>query len=581
MASIINTNVNSLMAQMNLNKSQSSLATSLQRLSSGLRINTAADDAAGFAISTRMSSQIGGLDQAARNANDGVSLAQTALTALSSITDALQQIRTLAVQSANATNNTTDRGSLQNLVTQAVQQINAVANQTNFNGVKLLDGSFTNAVFQTGANAGESIAFGSIASASASSLGVGTNSSYSTTLSATVTAGAIGNGGLTLNGFATGASAVDGVSDGGGADSAIAKANAINAVSGSTGVTASVGATSVSGVAPTAKVAIAGNATDYIYVNGVKLGAIAAGGDFIAQGSNVAAAFNAVASQTGVTARADSTTGGVTLSAVDGRNISLVGGGTGKAIANTGLTITDAVTAQTVTGTFTGSKLASGDLTINGVNIGAVSADATGANLVNAINAVSAQSGVTAAISGTTLTLTGVLGHNISIGGATGGAGAASSGLTLNTNSASVTYGSVALNSTSSSGITIGGGDVAFIGETSGANAATVSSGQGVATVNLLSAAGAQAAISIIDAAIQNVNVSAGQLGALQTRFTAAVSNLQSNSTNLSAARSRIQDKDFAAETANLTRNQILQQAGTAMLAQANSLPQTVLTLLK
>ena len=280
MPSIINTNVNSLMAQENLNKSQASLATSLQRLSSGLRLNSAADDSAGYAIATRMSSQIGGLDQAVRNANDGVSLAQTALGALSSITDSLQQIRTLAVQASNATNSATDRASLQAEVNQAIQQINSVATQTNFNGVNLLDGSFTNAVFQTGANAGQSISVGSISNASASALGVGTNSSYSTSLSATVTAGAISNGGLTLNGYAVGTSTVDGVSDGGGADSAIAKANAINAVSGSTGVTASAGVTTVSGVAPSAKVAIAGDNTDYIYVNGVKLGSIAAGGEY-------------------------------------------------------------------------------------------------------------------------------------------------------------------------------------------------------------------------------------------------------------------------------------------------------------
>jgi flagellin len=179
---VINTNVASLNAQRNLTTSGSSLATSLQRLSSGLRINSAKDDAAGMAIADRMTSQIRGLNQASRNANDGISLAQTAEGALDSVSSALQRMRELAVQAANATNSASDRAALQDEVEQLVQQINTVATQTSFNGVKLLDGTFTSQTFQVGANQGETIDISSIASARADALGVGTTSSYSTSL---------------------------------------------------------------------------------------------------------------------------------------------------------------------------------------------------------------------------------------------------------------------------------------------------------------------------------------------------------------------------------------------------------------
>src|SRR3954447_23816293 len=160
MALVINTNVMSLNAQRNLTTSGNQLATSLQRLSSGLRINSAKDDAAGLAISERMTSQINGLDQAGRNANDGISLAQTAEGALGSIGSNLQRVRELSVQSANATNSTSDRAAIQTEVTQLMSEIDRVATQTSFNGVKLIDGSFTSAVFQVGANAGETITVG-------------------------------------------------------------------------------------------------------------------------------------------------------------------------------------------------------------------------------------------------------------------------------------------------------------------------------------------------------------------------------------------------------------------------------------
>jgi flagellin len=310
MPQVINTNAASLNSQRSLNMSQTSLATSLQRLSSGLRINSAKDDAAGMAISARMTSQINGLNQASRNANDGISLAQTAEGGLQSITESLQRMRELAVQGSNATNTATDRAALQQEVDQLVQQINTVAGQTAFNGVKLLDGTFNSQAFQVGANSGEKITINSVASARADSLGVGTTSSYSATTAGTAANGVLAAGGITVNGYGIGPSIGDGVSAAGSNDSAIAKAAAFNAVSGSTGVTAKASATTLTGDANTAQVAIAGDATDNIYVNNVKLGNISAGANAVTQGANIAAAFNAVSNQTARTTATFSTTTG-------------------------------------------------------------------------------------------------------------------------------------------------------------------------------------------------------------------------------------------------------------------------------
>jgi len=485
MAAVINTNTASLNAQRNLSTSQSSLTTSLQRLSSGMRINSAKDDAAGLAISDRMTSQIKGLNQAARNANDGISLAQTAEGALQNVGDSLQRMRELAVQASNATNSASDRASLQKEVDQLVQQINTVASQTSFNGVKLLDGTFNAQTFQVGANKGETIDISSIASAKADALGVGTTSSYSTSFtSAAVTATAIAQGGVTVNGYNIGPSKSDGVSSVQADASAISKAAAFNAVSGQTGVTATANATATAAMTIAGGTAIAGTAgTDALYVNGVNIGAVAASTDDNAQGNNLAAAINAVSNQTGVTAAFDSTNQGLTLTAADGRNISITDDGTN-------------------------------DL-----------------------------------------------------------------GLTAGT-----TRGTVTLSSTSSAGITLGGTaglTAAGLAGKEGANAAAATFGAGVSSIDVSTSSGAQNALDIIDSALSNINASRANLGAIQNRFTSVVSNLNTTSENVSAARSRIQDTDFAAETANMTRGQILQQAGTAMLAQANQLPQSVLSLLK
>ncbi|HWU68600.1 MAG TPA: flagellin [Stenotrophobium sp.] len=379
MSSVINTNVMSLDAQRNLSMSQNSLATSMQRLSSGLRINSAKDDAAGLAISQRMTAQINGLDQATRNANDGISLAQTAEGALNEVTNNLQRIRELAVQSANGSNSATDRAAMNTEAQQLMAEVNRVAQQTQYNGVNLLDGSFANQSFQVGANFGQTISINSIVNANASSLG-----SYSSA--------------------------------------------------------------SVTGVAATTLTAI--TAGD-VQINGVSIGAVAAAGSATERASQLRDAINAVSDQTGVFAVND-TNNSITLNS-------------------------------------------------------------------------SAAAGITVALAGTGTTAT--------------------TGLTAATTAASTQT--------------------------------------GFAGLDISTAAGAQTALLQMDGALNAVNTARGDLGAYQNRFQSVVNSLSTTSENLQAARSRITDADFAQETANMTRAQILQQAGTAMVAQANSAPQGVLKLLQ
>ena len=482
--SVINTNISSLNAQRNLSSSQGTLATSLQRLSTGLRINSAKDDAAGMAISERMTAQIRGNDQAARNANDGISLAQTAEGDLGQISTNLQRIRELAVQAANASNSASDRAALNQEASALIAEIDRVAKNSAFNGNKLLDGSFTSQTFQVGANntANDRIAIASIASARADALGVGSGSSYASTKTAagTVSAAALAAGDLSINGYQVGATTSDGVSTVNAAASGIAKAAAINAISGKTGVTATISATSVTGAAGAqATATVAGD----VLINGVDIGVLSAAGSAVERGSQTAAAINAKSSQTGVTATFNTTSGAVTLTAADGRNIDV--SGTANGATATGLAI--ATTASQLTLTSSGSA-------------------------------------------------------GITLSGATG---------------------------------------LTAVNMTGGYTQATATAGAGVSSLDLTTAAGAQNALTTIDAALSTVNNSRAALGAYQNRFSSVVSSLQTTSENLSASRSRIMDADFAKETAAMTRGQILQQAGTAMLAQANSLPNGVLKLLQ
>ncbi len=478
MSTSINTNISALAAQSSLRKTGLAQDTAMERLSTGLRINNAKDDAAGLAISTRMTANIRGISAAIRNANDGISLTQTAEGSLNAIQDNLQRIRELAVQSANTGNNNSDRSALNAEASQLIAEIDRVANNSAFNGIKLLDGSFQNQSLQVGAgnDANDRITI-SIGNAKASALGVGSGSSYTaTTTSNAVTATALTAAGqVTINGFNVGATVADGVSSSDATSSAISKANAINAIAGQTGVTATVGATEI-----TASAASAAATTFTLGVNGVTItGTTDATGKGAA--SSIAAAINAVSSQTGVSASVtDGATGAYKLTAVDGRNI--------------------------------------------------------------------------------VLTTT----------------SAGSSGLTAGT-----TYGKLSLTTSQSAGITVGGTAAAAVGATAAYTASTATAGAGVSSIDLTTATGAQTALSTLDRAINTVTDSRASMGAYQNRLSATISNLETTSVNLSASRSRILDTDYAKETTNLAKSQIITQAATAMLAQANQSAQSVLALLK
>jgi flagellin len=604
MPQVINTNVASLNAQRNLTTSQGQLATALQRLSSGLRINSAKDDAAGLAISERFTTQIRGLNQAVRNANDGISLSQTAEGALAETGNALQRIRELAIQSANSTNSASDRTALNAEAAQLLSEVQRIAQSTQFNGQNILDGSFASAQFQVGANANQTISFG-IAGATTNLLGA-----YQATSTA-VSSNAFDGAGFTINGVEVGVSAATSAA-GVTADSATAKATAINSKSSLTGVTATA-ANSVVGAAPVARSGLASGA---LVINGISVGAVASDTNAVTQGRNAAAAINAVSNQTGVTAVADASTGALSLTAADGRNIALTSSAAtaagAQAIQNaTGLDVSAGANAsghEVNTLTFgagnldTGAPaLATGDtftiegrtyeLTTGGAitagNVAVtVAAASTPTNTIVALrDAINAEytagrtSVVASGANATTLVLTsdkfgsGVINYSETSAG-TASAAVTVAGTAAADGNGNTTRGTLTLSSASS--FTLGGADLAYGGLASASPALTR-----LDTVNISTVAGANAALAVIDGALSQVSSIRADLGAVQNRFSSTVSNLQATSENLSAARSRILHADFAQETAALTRAQILQQAGTAILSQANSIPQNVLSLLR
>ncbi|HEY0961903.1 MAG TPA: flagellin [Pseudomonadales bacterium] len=680
MAQVINTNIASLNAQRNLSKSQSTLNTSLQRLSSGMRINSAKDDAAGLAISERFTAQIRGLNQAVRNSNDGISLAQTAEGALGEVTNNLQRVRELAVQSVNATNSASDRAAMQQEVSQLIAEIDRVAGQTNFNGVKLLDGTFTAQSFQVGANVGETISVASIANATKAGLGLddGTATRTSTAVGST----ALSAGDLTVNGKDIGAVSAD----------AAAIATAIEAAADNLSATATNTQTiafgSVVGTALSATTSASGTGftdivvddavattsgaatsfTEFTNTNGgetyeltidgetaVSFTNLTANGDLDkAEVQSQIAAF--VAGSNGAYTMTGSVeTDDLVISKADGTDMVIAEDnqlGSGGFAAGFAATHTDGTEAETsvayqleidgadvinttVTAgnslteadvdaaintfvsnssgayTKTGS-LAAGNLVIskadgsdmaitqtgsglagltgtstNGSELVApaysFSLDGNTIDLTSAISgndatvtgqevadAISAVSGFSATFSGGNLSITKADGSNFTIGEA-GSDASGSEGLASST---TATYrGTVSITST--------GEDLVIAGNApskAGLTAATTAETGNTLTVETVD--GANALITAIDTALNTVNGSRATLGAIQNRFESVVTSLQTSSESLSAARSRIQDTDFASETANLTKSQILQQAGMAMMAQANSLPQSVLSLL-
>ncbi len=494
MGNVLSTNVSSLNAQRNLLNVNTALGTTFQRLSSGLRINSARDDAAGLQISNSLTSQINGLTVAARNANDGISLAQVAEGALQETTNILQRMRDLSIQSANGSNGSSERAALQAEVAQLKSEINRIADTTSFGGRALLDGTFGSSAFQVGSES-----FQTIDVTLSSSRGQD-----------------IGNNTRSLSGTATNV--------GLGRTTATANTAAANNVAGTLTVSGSAGTSTA------------------IAVAGLSAKAIS---DLV----------NLQESSTGVTADARNTVG---LSGLADGNIAF------------SLTGSNA-SALTITAGVSGGNLTS---------------------LASAINNVSAQTGISATVESSVIKLTSERGDDIIIEGFTtsnattttatvstygyDGTGTAVDTTTLTSGGTDSTraIGVVKLNSSESFTSTASDTSV----DTANAQVSSLSS---VDTIDISSSIGAQTALTIIDEAITSIDSVRAQLGAVQNRLSSTIANLQNIVENVSSARSRIRDTDYAVETSNLAKNQVLQQAGLSVLSQANASSQSVLTLLQ
>jgi len=493
MPQVINTNVMALNSQRNLNKTQGTLATSLQRLSSGLRINSAKDDAAGLAISERFTSQIRGLTVASRNANDGISLGQTAEGALNEVGNILQRVRELAVQSVNASNSASDRQALQLEVGQLTSELNRIAKTTEFNGTKLLDGTFGTALFQVGSNANQTIVAttGNFKTDQYGDYRTYGNENTAGSVSRLTTAGSIiitGSEGTASLSYAT-------------TDTAKSFTQTINLSSDDTGVTASA-QTDIDLVFSSSGSFQLTLAADNSTANVETVSFNIDGATGVETLAAAAQAFNDYTSSTGVVASVKDDGSGITLSNYEGETLT---------VSDT--TFTNSGTVTVSGGSGLGSTAGTGSRVLTNDS---VAETAVGEGMITFDSAK--------AFSITTLT----------VGGAGQMVDAASQSSTL----------------------------------------------QKVSEIDISSIAGGNLALSIVDAAIAQVSNQRAKFGALQSRFESTISNLATSIENLSAARSRIRDTDFAVETAELTRSQILQQAGTAMLSQANSIPQNVLSLL-
>lgn len=578
MAQVINTNVSSLTAQRNLNKSQSAMQTNLQRLSSGLRINSAKDDAAGLAISDRFMSQINGLNQASRNANDGISLAQTAEGALDETTNALQRMRTLAVQAANDTNTKSDRQAIQLEIEQLVSEVNRIGSTTQFNGKNLLDGSAGEFTFQIGANSGQQLKV-TMNDMRASALGQqpGAVQTVSTrvAISGDTTASG-GNIGVDLA-----------------ADSAT---SAIAISSGEVTISIANGAANVD-------IAEAKYGGDIVQV---------ASGDLVSStnlnygrgvAKDIAARVNSIRELNSTNASGQVVLEGVYATATTEFNIGDIASTSSGAASEDIGSVVGASGMPTLDNQNVGAGHIDHDgLTINGVNMGPVDflENDAGGDLVNAINAKSDITGVTASVDKDgRLNLVAEDGRDIVLqtkdkaasnlifnggGSAVNGSSNAAydlSGAMSVRITGQVTYS--AQNSISFAGTASGDAGLNSSSTTSTARKVqsnVVAKGT-IANADVTTVEGANTLMKSVDSALKQVDSFRANLGATQNRFEMTIRNLDNVAENLAAANSRIRDADFAAETTAMTRNQILQQAGISMLAQANAQSQNVMSLLR
>lgn len=569
MPQIVNSNVASLTAQRNLNSSQGSLNTALQRLSSGLRINSAKDDAAGLAISERMTSQVRGLNQAARNANDGISLSQTAEGALSEMGNNLQRIRELTIQSANATNTASDRATLQAEVTQLTAEIQRVATQTQFNGQNLLDGSFTTANFQVGANANQTISAssGNFQTNSFGNYRVGGLAAFTSGGVGDLTAGTIGSA---SNAFGNSVLASGGIGDKSKINGAVASGDfRISTGAGSFDVYYRAGASA--GEIATA-INRTGSGVTASATTEVVLGAGAGAGVGFQQNTTYSFAISTDYSDPTNAKTVDPKfttvsfkTGGSsdTVDVDSGNYLSTAVQAFNDASAKTGFTAEAVLTEDGNWGIkLTGS-------TGNDLRILNNSYDNAGAAKNVRVSDIAVLDGDTTTDDKLALSLT-------------GGSLNATTGAWTNGNGAWLT-GKVVLDSSKSFNVTTAVADVFQNASTPGTAAAGTYGSQLQATnaMDVTTFDAAQRTLSVVDSALMAINDQRARFGALQNRLESTISNLQSTSENLSASRSRIRDADFASETAAMTRSQILQQAGVAMLSQANALPNQVLSLLR
>ncbi|WP_144957760.1 flagellin [Pseudomonas oryzihabitans] len=481
MALTVNTNISSLNTQRNLTASSNSLATSMQRLSTGSRINSAKDDAAGLQISNRLTNQINGLNQATRNANDGISLAQTAEGAMQQSTNILQRIRDLAVQSANGSNSDADRAALQKEVSAQQAELTRISDTTTFGGRKLLDGSFGTTSFQVGSNAYETIDV-TLKNTSSASLGSNHIGSDGATVASKAGQAAATNtftaGDLKLTGSGKDVTVKVAATDS-------AKDIAKNIDGQIPGLSATARTVVEAKVTATAAQAMSMTVT----VGGKDLNLVG-----VSSSKDLAEQISSNASKLGVTATYDSVSDKVTITSASGEDVKF-----SSATSDTAGGKVE-IAAQGSDGKFQGT---------------AVDAAAAGAT---AKGYVSLESPSSFAVTGTS------------------------------------------------------------VGEVFGEQASKLNN---VASVDISTADGAQRALAVVDQALANIDSQRADLGAVQNRFDNTISNLTNIAENATSARSRIKDTDYAAETANLSKNQVLQQAGTAILAQAKQLPQSVLSLLQ
>ncbi|PRA55786.1 MULTISPECIES: flagellin [Pseudomonas] len=569
MALSVNTNITSLGVQKNLNKASDALSNSMNRLSSGLKINSAKDDAAGMQIANRLGNQVKGLNVAIANANNGVSIAQTAEGAMQESTNTLQRLRELALQSANGDKSDADRVSLQQEFTAKVGELTRIANTTTFGGRNLLDGSFSNIAFQIGANANETISFGMTDISATALKGEYSEATVNGKAMAGLTATATGSvlGGSTGTGTAVAALNVAAAGTGLAAAASITvNGTKVDFASGDLGddVAQKLNDAGISGVTASwddATDQLTINSTSTLEVTGaaadltaVGMTAIAAGGKIPsavsdgttllgqggtvnvngkdvtwAAGADIDSVLGDIDAITGIGSATIGKDGRIQVTSEDGNDVVLKNVSSG-ALSTLGLT---SGTSQAKLGSDT-------SISLNGVEVKFKKGDTTDA-IVSSIN--SASTGVTASKNSD-----GTLGlfskKDIVIADGSAGTGLTALGLTSGTTS------STTLETT-------------------------------VSNLSILSAASSQQAIQALDGAMQQIDSQRSQLGAVQNRFASTVANLQSISQNSTASKGRVEDADFASEAAELTKQQTLQQASTAILSQANQLPSAVLKLLQ